>query len=663
MLSILNPHDHYNSLLSFLPFSRSETQADTSGQCIASSKEVFSFRAYLESLASVAVVTVRAYAHYAAKFVPHEWAETVEGVLPAEVARLLKGLLSEDPNGSIKVESISFDEENAVKQSLDATSASNVVEIPDSVTEAARRLDHNDLDAEPPPCPASSHTVEQQKSSAIPHVQPSPCKKPTIPRFYTRSRPCMKAKLQSLMDTLQPTFMTPDGKLEKALSEREFLPVTEGCGLPRYLNARMFQRMQCHPPSVTSVDALEHEKGLAAIAWSDFTRNWRKLYTKYDGNIDSLTFDLLLPTGQGRAYLVPADFEVVVREIIAAHPSFDFLRSSPIFQDRYVETVIARIFYIKPTPAKHRMTLREYRKIKFLDMLRGVENADTCLGLSMPPPFSYKDFYVVYCRFWELDTDRDMLLTSADLERYSQGALTRLACRRAVDLYGTRVVVHDPEEGIPDANVRKGNNEESYLVEEKAFTFTDFVTFLLAVEDKTTHAAIEYWFHVLDLDQDGCLSLLELETMWAWQKNRLLDFEAYNLVDFFSVLMDSLHGKASSAPIITLSDLKRAPHAADMVFNLLFDARKREEWVRRTCDAGYRMADEVWLDIGKGETIWWEYGTSERDGATKIRLEGWPKFVEVAYRELLGAETTDEEEDDTSSVSSFASDRWVGGDE
>ncbi len=38
--------------------------------------------------------------------------------------------------------------------------------------------------------------------------------------------------------------------------------------------------------------------------------------------------------------------------------------------------------------------------------------------------FSYEHFYVIYCKFWELDTDHDFLLDSSDLAKYSQCALS-----------------------------------------------------------------------------------------------------------------------------------------------------------------------------------------------------------------------------------------------
>ena len=38
--------------------------------------------------------------------------------------------------------------------------------------------------------------------------------------------------------------------------------------------------------------------------------------------------------------------------------------------------------------------------------------------------FSYEHFYVIYCKFWELDTDHDFLIDKDDLLRYGNHSLT-----------------------------------------------------------------------------------------------------------------------------------------------------------------------------------------------------------------------------------------------
>lgn len=52
-------------------------------------------------------------------------------------------------------------------------------------------------------------------------------------------------------------------------------------------------------------------------------------------------------------------------------------------------------------------------------------------------------------------------------------------------------------------------------------SYTDFVWFLLAEEDKNHPTAIEYWFRCMDIDGDGILSMYELEYFYEEQQHRM----------------------------------------------------------------------------------------------------------------------------------------------
>ena len=52
-------------------------------------------------------------------------------------------------------------------------------------------------------------------------------------------------------------------------------------------------------------------------------------------------------------------------------------------------------------------------------------------------------------------------------------------------------------------------------------SYTDFVWFLLAEEDKHHPTAIEYWFRCMDIDGDGVLSMYELEYFYEEQQHRM----------------------------------------------------------------------------------------------------------------------------------------------
>lgn len=53
--------------------------------------------------------------------------------------------------------------------------------------------------------------------------------------------------------------------------------------------------------------------------------------------------------------------------------------------------------------------------------------------------FSYEHFYVIYCKFWELDTDHDFLIDKENLIRYGNHALTY----RIVDRIFSQVCVRE----------------------------------------------------------------------------------------------------------------------------------------------------------------------------------------------------------------------------
>lgn len=52
--------------------------------------------------------------------------------------------------------------------------------------------------------------------------------------------------------------------------------------------------------------------------------------------------------------------------------------------------------------------------------------------------FSYEHFYVIYCKFWDLDTDHDFFIDKENLIRYGNHALTY----RIVDRIFSQVCVN-----------------------------------------------------------------------------------------------------------------------------------------------------------------------------------------------------------------------------
>lgn len=65
-----------------------------------------------------------------------------------------------------------------------------------------------------------------------------------------------------------------------------------------------------------------------------------------------------------------------------------------------------------------KMTLAEFRKTPFMEPIRALETLTDINGTR--DVFSYKHFYVIYCKFWELDADHDMMISKRDLSYYDR---------------------------------------------------------------------------------------------------------------------------------------------------------------------------------------------------------------------------------------------------
>ncbi len=62
---------------------------------------------------------------------------------------------------------------------------------------------------------------------------------------------------------------------------------------------------------------------------------------------------------------------------------------------------------------KGKMNLKQLRKSGLISMLEFIDNEqDINKSLDL---FSYEHFYVIYCKFWEVDTDHDLIVSAEDL--------------------------------------------------------------------------------------------------------------------------------------------------------------------------------------------------------------------------------------------------------
>ncbi|PWZ56200.1 Serine/threonine protein phosphatase 2A regulatory subunit B''alpha [Zea mays] len=390
----------------------------------------------------------------------------------------------------------------------------------------------------PPLSPRStsgSPRVIRRGSGAGPSSLGSPLKlvsepvREVIPQFYFKNgRPPTKDLKEQCLSRTDHLFFGGGG-----LQVQEFRSVTKDiCKLPSFLSSVLFKKIDVECTRTVSRDA--------------FVEYWIN-DNKVTMDMASQIFEILRKPGY--TYLTQDDFKPVLKELLATHPGLEFLQGTPEFQERYAETVIYRIFYSINRSGNGHLTLRELKRgnlIAALQQLDEEEDINKVLRY-----FSYEHFYVIYCKFWELDADHDFLIDKENLIKYGNHSLTY----RIVD----RIFAQIPRKFTSMTEGKMG--------------YEDFVYFILSEEDKSSEPSLEYWFKCIDLDGNGILTFNEMQFFYEEQLHRMecMAQEPVLFLDILCQMIDMIGPENES--YLTLRDLKRCKLSGN-IFNILFNLNK-----------------------------------------------------------------------------------------
>ncbi|XP_058642923.1 serine/threonine-protein phosphatase 2A regulatory subunit B'' subunit beta isoform X3 [Onychostoma macrolepis] len=405
-----------------------------------------------------------------------------------------------------------------------------------------------------------------QQAQAKKEEPVTPALSESIPKFYfPRGQPQANINIDNLISKIEKIFSQfPD---ERA-SLKDMGLVAKACECPLYWKAPLFHA------------AGGDRRGYVSV--HKFVAMWRKvLQTCHD---DASKF-LHLLAKPGCNYLEQEDFIPFLQDVVDSHTGLAFLKEASDFHSRYITTVVQRIFYNVNRSWTGKITCSELRRSSFLQNVALLEEEEEINQLT--EFFSYEHFYVIYCKFWELDTDHDLYIDQRDLMRHNDQALSNRVIERLFSGAITR-----------NRKVHK----------EGRLSYADFVWFLISEEDKKTETSIEYWFRCMDLDGDGVLSMYELQYFYQEQSQKLeaMAIEPLPFEDCLCQMLDMV--KPEIPGKITLRDLKRCK-LSHIFFDTFFNIEKYLDHEQRDPLLAARDAETMGQEISD----WERYAAEEYD--------------------------------------------------
>jgi len=251
----------------------------------------------------------------------------------------------------------------------------------------------------------------------------------------------------------------------------------------------------------------------------------------------------------GRGYLREKDMENFIFELIPTLPQLISLQEE--FYPFYVFTAVRKFFFYldpKRTGRIHMRDLLASQLLREMYELRQEQPMDQSEALSNW--FSSQSAMRVYGAYLELDVDQNGMLGKQELSRYGQGMLTDVFIDRVFEEYQT---YRDSETG------------------EREIDYKTFLDFVLAMENKNTRQALQYFWKIIDVNHQGYIDGFVINYFFRAIVGMLhtKQFDVASVDDVKDEIFDMV--KASTPGIISLQDLINCRQGG-VVLSMLIDA-------------------------------------------------------------------------------------------
>ncbi|XP_077520498.1 serine/threonine-protein phosphatase 2A regulatory subunit B'' subunit beta-like [Amblyomma americanum] len=345
---------------------------------------------------------------------------------------------------------------------------------------------------------------------------------PVIPLFYfPYGRPLSPLEVEMACRELRLALNDIAGDV---LGPEDFAPLARACSLPGYFKT-----------------ALYHAAGGAKdrpVTKERFCRYYSHLVANFPEESSRAVHVL----AQDRDFLTQEDLRPLFEDFFAMHPDMRFLQKTPQFREPFIATALTKYFFHASRSWKNMLSIRDFRESHLLSSLRWMEESSE-LDQSMEA-FNFGSFYMTYAMFEGLDRDRDGMLSPEELRNFQGGAFTNRGLDRI----------------LCSAVIKRYNGRQMMALQ-------DFVVFHAVESNKGLPKSVEFWFHCLDFDGDGFITVYDMQYLYE-DKRRIVEVH-FPCCDFSEVAHEIFERVKPRKPeFIALSDLKRCePSVVCMIVN------------------------------------------------------------------------------------------------
>lgn len=250
----------------------------------------------------------------------------------------------------------------------------------------------------------------------------------------------------------------------------------------------------------------------------------------------------------GRGYLREKDMENFIFELIPTLPQLNTLQEE--FYPFYVFTAVRKFFFFLDPKRTGRIHMRDLLSSQSLLDLYELRQELMDPSEASSNWFSSQSALKVYGAYLDLDVSQNGMLSKTELLRYGNGMLTDVFVDRVFEEYQTYC---DGETGECEMDYK---------------TFLDFV---LAMENKNTPEALQYFWKPIDIPHQGFIDSFVITFFFRAIVNMLHNnrFDVASVEDVRDEIFDMVSPKQPGR--ITLQDLIKCRQGG-VVLSMLIDA-------------------------------------------------------------------------------------------